>query len=138
MRLFTHTRGLTLAVVVTLACGVALLTATFAIVDAALVRQPPFVEANRLALLSLQRNPMGEPPRQERWSFARFERLRQLQKSACRRRTFPCCGSPRPAAASSMRLTTTRRGRRRWSSSDTTRGKYASRPIQPSSGARSG
>jgi predicted permease len=70
-----------MAVAATLALGVALLTATFAIVHAALFRQPPFVEADRLALLSIQRNPMGEPPRQERWSLARFERLRQSQKS---------------------------------------------------------
>jgi len=77
----TQGRWLAMAVAATLALGVALLTATFAIVHAALFRQPPFVEADRLALLSIQRNPMGEPPRQERWSLARFERLRQSQKS---------------------------------------------------------
>jgi putative ABC transport system permease protein len=77
----TQRRWLAAAVAATLALGVALLSVTFAIVHAALLRQPPFVEADRLALLSIQRNPMGEPPRQERWSFARFERLRQSQKS---------------------------------------------------------
>jgi len=68
-------------VAATLALGVAALTTAFAIVNAALFRQPPFAEPDRLALLYLQRNPAGEPPRQERWSFARFERLRQQQKS---------------------------------------------------------
>jgi putative ABC transport system permease protein len=77
----THGRGLAAAVIVTLACGAAILTAAFAIVNAALLRQPPFVEADRLAILYLQRNPAGEPPRQERWSFPRFERLRQTQTS---------------------------------------------------------
>ena len=77
----TQGRWLAMAVAATLAVGVALLTTTFAIVDAALLRQPPFVEADRVAQLNLQRNPMGEAPRQERWSFARFERLRQTQKS---------------------------------------------------------
>ena len=77
----THGRWLAVAVAATLALGVALLTATFAIVHAALFRQPPFVEADRLAMLGILRNPMGEPPRQERWSFARFERLRQAQNS---------------------------------------------------------
>ncbi len=77
----TQGRWLALAVAATLTLGVALLTTTFAIVEAALLRQPPFPEADRLALLYLQRNPAGEPPRQERWSFPRFERLRQTQKS---------------------------------------------------------
>src|SRR5512145_614590 len=77
----TQGRWQAMAVAATLALGVALLTATFAIVHAALLRQPPFVEADRLAMLGVLRNPMGEPPRQERWSFARFERLRQSQKS---------------------------------------------------------
>ena len=57
------------------------MTTTFGSVNAALFRQPPFHEAARLAVLHLQRNPTGEPPRQERWSYARFERLRRLQKS---------------------------------------------------------
>jgi putative ABC transport system permease protein len=77
----TQGRWLAFAVAATLALGVALLTTTFAIVDAALLRQPPFPDADRLALLYLERNPAGEAPRQERWSFPRFERLRQTQKS---------------------------------------------------------
>ncbi len=34
-----------------------------------------------MALLYLERNPNGEAPRRERWSFARFQRLREQQQS---------------------------------------------------------
>ena len=62
-----------------LAVGVALLTAAFSIVRAALWRHPPFPDAERLSIVFLQRNPTGEPARRERWSFARAERLKALQ-----------------------------------------------------------
>ena len=74
-------RGLSLGVSVTLALGVCALTVTFGVVNAALFRQPPFSDAGRLALLYLERNPNGEAPRRERWSFARFQRLRDQQQS---------------------------------------------------------
>ena len=79
-------------IAITVALGVAALTTAFAVVDAAVIRQPPFPEPERLAMLYLQRNPEGEPPRQERWSFARFELLRRLQKS------FEAVASYSPAA----------------------------------------
>lgn len=69
------------AVVLTLVLGIAVLTTTFGVINAALLRQPPFPDAGRLALLYLERNPEGEPPRQERWSFARFELMRKSQRS---------------------------------------------------------
>jgi hypothetical protein len=68
-------------VALTIASGVAALTITFGVVNAALFRQPPFPDADRMAMLFLQRNPSGEPPRRERWSFARFELLRDAQQS---------------------------------------------------------
>ena len=68
-------------IALTIALGVAALTTAFAVVDAAVIRQPPFPEAERLVMLYLQRNPPNEPPRNERWSFARFEMLRRLQTS---------------------------------------------------------
>jgi predicted permease len=79
--LFLQHPGLTIAVVSTLAAGIAAVTTTFGIVNAALLRQPPFPRADRIAVLYLERRPAGEPPRRERWSFARFERLRQAQQS---------------------------------------------------------
>jgi putative ABC transport system permease protein len=81
IRSLAHARALSITVVLTLALGVAALTTTFGVVNAALFREPPFHDAGRLALLYLQRNPAGEAPRQERWSFARFQLLRQLQQS---------------------------------------------------------
>lgn len=68
-------------IAITIALGVGALTTAFAVVDAAVVRQPPFPEPERLVMLYLQRNPAGEPPRNERWSYARFELLRRLQTS---------------------------------------------------------
>jgi len=72
-------RGRVVAVVLTLSVGVGLITATFAIVRAALWRELPFPDAARLAIVFLQRNPANEAPRRERWSFARAERLKEVQ-----------------------------------------------------------
>jgi hypothetical protein len=79
LRSFSSNRSLAITVVFTLAIGGAALVTTFGVVNAALFRQPPFADAERLALLFIQRNPQGEPPQQERWSFARFELLRKSQ-----------------------------------------------------------
>ena len=81
LRSVARGRLLSLSVVATIALGVAALTTTFGIVHAALFRQPPFHDASRLAMLYLERRPEGESPRQERWSFARFQLLQQSQQS---------------------------------------------------------
>lgn len=81
LRSLVRAPALSTAVVLTLALGVAVLATTFGVINAALLRQPPFPDAGRLALLYLQRNPEGEPPRRERWSFARFELMRESQRS---------------------------------------------------------
>jgi putative ABC transport system permease protein len=73
--------ALTLGVAATLAVGVGALTATFGVVDAALLREPPFEGAPRVAVLKLLRNPVGEPPRREDWSYPRFALLRDTQRS---------------------------------------------------------
>jgi putative ABC transport system permease protein len=72
---------LSLAVAGTLALGIAALTATFGIVNAALFREPPFPDASRLALLYLERNPLNEEPHRERWSFGRYSLLADRQQS---------------------------------------------------------
>ena len=79
LRSLARSRGLSVTVALTLALGVSALTITFGVVRAALWRQTPFPDAGRLAMLYLQRNPRGEPPRQERWSFARYNMLAQSQ-----------------------------------------------------------
>ena len=60
--------------------------------NAALFRQPPFLRAARVALLYLERNAENEPPRRERWSFARFQLLVDRQQS------FESIGSYSPAS----------------------------------------
>ncbi len=64
-----------------LTAGVGMVTATFAVVNAALFRPPPFRDAPSLAMLYLVRNPMGEARHNERWSFGRIQLLRQSQRS---------------------------------------------------------
>lgn len=73
--------ALALGVGATLAVGVAALTVTFGIANAALFREPPFDDATRLAALYIVRNPIGEAQRRERWSYARYEMLRETQRS---------------------------------------------------------
>jgi putative ABC transport system permease protein len=73
--------ALSLGVIATLAVGVGALTATFAALNAALLRQPPFRDAERLAVLKIVRDPIGEPPRQENWSYARYTLLGESQRS---------------------------------------------------------
>jgi hypothetical protein len=154
-------RGLRLAVavVITLAFGIGTLTTAFSLVNAALFRQPPFHDAHHLALLFLERNPAGEPPRQERWSFARFERLRQRQQSfelvasyspatvtlsaggtaelvyieRVSSSYFPVLASPPRVVACSTTATMTRRARRPSRSSITTPGQHVWQRIQISS-----
>jgi predicted permease len=81
IRQLRHRPWLNLSVILTLALGIGALTATFSHVYAALIRTPPFADSSRLAILQIQRNPIGEAPYRERWSFARFERLRASQTS---------------------------------------------------------
>lgn len=81
LRTYIRDRGVFTAAVLTIAVGVTAVVSAFGVVNAALMRQPPFPQADRLAMLYLVRNPRGEPQRQERWSFARFELLKGKQKS---------------------------------------------------------
>jgi predicted permease len=80
LRAIVANRGLTSAVVATLAAGTAALTIVFGIVNAALYRPPPFHEAGRLAMLHLVRDDYGVA-RRERWSYARIQLLRAQQRS---------------------------------------------------------
>lgn len=77
---------------VTLGLGSAALITAFGIAHAALFRQPPFPDADRLTLLYLERNPRNEPHRRERWSFGRIQLLEGAQRS------FDAVASYSPAA----------------------------------------
>ena len=79
LRSLVNTRALSITVALTLALGVGALIITFGVVNAALWRQPPFPDAERLTMLFLQRNPEGESPRRERWSFVRYSMLAEQQ-----------------------------------------------------------
>ena len=66
----------------TVALATASCTIVAALVDAALLRQPPFHEADRLAVLYVTRlSPTGGLTRQ-RWSFPRFQLLRDAARPA--------------------------------------------------------
>ena len=81
LRSLTRAPWLSLAVVATLAIGVAAVTAIFGVVNAALFRQPPFPDAGRIALLYTERQEPGKAPYRERWSYPRIQLLRQSQQS---------------------------------------------------------
>ena len=81
LRSLARSPALAVTIVLTIAFGVAALTVTFGVVNAALFRPPPLPDAGRLAMLYIERNPVGEPPRRERWSFARYEMLAESQRA---------------------------------------------------------
>jgi predicted permease len=81
IRVLWRVRWLWLGVTAMVGLGIGLLTSTIAVVNAALFRPPPFVEANRIALLYMVRNPVGESTRRERWSWGRIQLLRASQHS---------------------------------------------------------
>jgi putative ABC transport system permease protein len=88
LRALARTRVLSIAVVLTLAVGIGALTLTYAIVDAAVFREPPFADASRLAVLFTVRQPVGQPSYPERWSFARSQMLAERVHSFERVATF--------------------------------------------------
>ncbi len=81
MRPLLRAPALSAAVVATLALGIAALAVAFGVYHAAVLRPPPFHEADRIALLHLERRPRGEPEYRERWSFGRLQLLEGQQRS---------------------------------------------------------
>ena len=70
------------AVVATVALATAACTIVAALVDAALFRQPPFHEADRLAVLYITRESPTAGLTRLRWSFRRFQLLRATVRPA--------------------------------------------------------
>ena len=64
-----------------IALGITATTSVFTIVDAALLRPPPFEHADRLAILYIARSKSGAPATKERWSWTRLGLLRQRASS---------------------------------------------------------
>ncbi len=63
--------------VLSIALGIAATTSVFTIVDAALIRPPPFDHADRLAILYITRARPDAAATKERWSWTRLRLLRQ-------------------------------------------------------------
>lgn len=77
LRSLARSPGLSLGVIGMLAAGIGALTATFGLVDAAILRPPPFPEPSRLGIAYLTRERGGAVTR-ERWSLPRVRMLREL------------------------------------------------------------
>lgn len=71
----------TVAAVLSLTLGIATSTTVFSLIDAAILRPPPFAEADRLTLLNItQRTPL-EGELRRRWSWPRFQLLERSVRS---------------------------------------------------------
>ena len=70
-RSLLRTPVITSAAVISIAVGVAATTAVFGVVDAALLRPPPFAQADRLLMLYVTRRGEHDVAAKERWSWRR-------------------------------------------------------------------
>ncbi len=80
-RALIRSPALALGSIATLAVGTAAVTISYGLIRAALIREPPFPDAARIALLYTERNPAGAPAYRERWSYPRYQLLEQQQRS---------------------------------------------------------
>ena len=80
-RSIARSRSLSLAVASTVAVGVGILTTVFGLVDAAVLRPPPFLDAERIAVLYTTHAFAGTRPHTERWAYPRVQLLRSLSRS---------------------------------------------------------
>jgi predicted permease len=71
----------TLAAVISLTLAVATSTIVFSLIDAAILRLPPFRDADRLAVLNITQDTPLEGQRRRRWSWARFGLLQRTAQS---------------------------------------------------------
>ncbi|HEY6827587.1 MAG TPA: ADOP family duplicated permease [Gemmatimonadaceae bacterium] len=74
-RSLARTPVLTAAALLSMAVGIAAAAAVFSVVDAALLRPPPFPGADHLAILYTTRQRDDSPAGKERWSWPRFKLL---------------------------------------------------------------
>jgi predicted permease len=77
VRVLSRSPLFTAAALVSLTLGIASSATVFSLVDAAMLRRPPFVEADRLAVVNItQRTPL-EGEIKHRWSWPRFQLLKR-------------------------------------------------------------
>lgn len=81
LRALARRPAFTAFAVATLAIGIGASTALFAMVDAALLRPPPFPSAQRLDELYLTSQSSAHGLERMRWSYPRYEMLRRLATS---------------------------------------------------------
>src|SRR5512147_868925 len=80
-RSLERAKGLVATCVLSLALGLGAATVLFSVVDAALLRPPPFPDPDRLALVTITHRTPREGEYPERWSWRRFELLRASVRS---------------------------------------------------------
>ena len=81
IRTLLRTPVFTLAALLSLAVGIASSAAVFSLVDAAMLRSPPFSGAGRLAVLNIVQRTPAEGELRLRWSWQRFQLLRRSVQS---------------------------------------------------------
>jgi putative ABC transport system permease protein len=81
VRSLLHLRGVAVVAILTLAVGIAATTTMFSVVYAMLLRQPPFLRAERLVILFNTSASAREGLRQWRWSLPNISELGRLASS---------------------------------------------------------
>src|SRR5262245_38170080 len=71
----------TAAAVASLAVGIATAATVFSLIDAAILRPPPFPGVDRLAVLNITQRTPSEGMQRLRWSWPRFQLLQQSVQS---------------------------------------------------------
>ena len=81
LRTLRRTPLFTAAALVSLTLGIGSSAAVFSLIDAAMLRRPPFVDSERLVVLNItQRSPL-EGEQRHRWSWPRFQLLKRYVRS---------------------------------------------------------
>jgi putative ABC transport system permease protein len=81
LRALRRTPVFTTAALFSLTLGIGSSAAVFSLVDAAMVRRPPFADAERLAVLNITQRTPREGELRHRWSWQRFQLLKRYARS---------------------------------------------------------
>jgi putative ABC transport system permease protein len=81
LRTLRRTPVFTTAALLSLTVGIASSAIVFSLVDAAMLRRPPFADADRLVLLNITQRTPHEGELRHRWSWARFQLLKRYAQS---------------------------------------------------------
>ena len=81
VRTLLRTPMFTTAALLSLTLGIGSSAAVFSLVDAALIRRPPFADADRLAVLNITQRTPREGELRHRWSWSRFQLLKRNVRS---------------------------------------------------------